>query len=87
MNLVKEYNKNNTIYLTLVGPNGEEFQKVEEVPLEGSKGILVVTVDEFITYEQAEFVRRELTRALSSSSDGLVSVLIPSNIKIDYIKF
>lgn len=86
MNLIKRYQRNNTITVSLVSLDGEEVQTIENVSLEGSKGLLVVSIDEGSTYQEAEMVRRALETVLKSSNP-VVSLIVPSNIKIDYIKF
>ncbi|OOP61086.1 hypothetical protein BWZ43_25800 [Heyndrickxia oleronia] len=86
MELVKQYNKDNTISVSLIDSNGKEVQAIENVSLEGSRGLLVVTIDEGSTLEEADMVRRALQSALETK-DLISGLIVPSNVKIDYIKF
>ena len=86
MNLIKKYKRNNTISVALVGPDGEELKTIENIFLNGSKGLLVVKIDEGSTYQEAEMIERTLDTILSSSRP-VVSLIVPSNIDINYIKF
>jgi len=86
MELVKQYNKDNTISVSLIDSNGKEVQAIENVSLEGSRGLLVVTIDEGSTLEEADMVRRALQSALETK-DSISGLIVPSNVKIDYIKF
>jgi len=86
MELVKQYNKDNTISVSLIDSNGKEVQAIENVSLEGSRGLLVVTMDEGSTYEEADMVRRAVQTALESK-ESISGLIVPSTIKIDYIKF
>ncbi|MED1125197.1 hypothetical protein [Bacillus atrophaeus] len=87
MNLAKKYSKDNTITISVLGPDGQEQQTIENVSLEGARGLLVVTIDEeFSTYEEAEMIRRSIREAITSIG-SIASLVVPSYVKIDYIKF
>jgi hypothetical protein len=86
MDLVKKYTRDNTITVSLIGPDGTEMQTIENVSLEGSRGLLVITIDEGSTYHEADMIRDAVRRALSTK-DKVASIIAPSNVQINYIKF
>ena len=86
MELVKQYNKDNTISVSIIDSNGKEVQTIKNVSLEGSRGLLVVTIDEGSTLEEADMVRRAVQSALETK-ESISGLIVPSSVKIDYIKF
>jgi len=87
MDLVKHYEKDHTMSLAILDKDGNEIKRLENLPLNSSKGLLVVTVDqEQLTQQHGEQIYQEL-RSVLASRDNIGAIIIPSSVQIDYLKF
>ncbi len=86
MNLVKKYEKDNTISLALIDADLVTRSEIKNIDTHGCKGLLVITGTSELSQHTVRQIQERIYEILNSS-DNLSAIMIPSGMKIEYIKF